>query len=362
MGTSFRSRSESDAAAIRGADDDDNDGGGGEADNDEGGGESKKSENTKGRDKSSSSDISPRGGGAAATEQYPICWFEDEDTCRALRWHLFVGVLYDLMKRKRRLANNTLDAAGVSSTSATSSSIALPWKIRVHFSSYPSHEILQLDYNCASFSNNESSNTDNEGRDNGALTVIERTYNNSLKQALFLQYGSSKVAMSITKLSHKKLWDAIIRSNYSLYHEVNVDIQADNTGCRSYGRSDESGDGGVKGGGKGGVLRHVPVRLLVDGKPAIQRPFTAFVQEGGDEADTASKSSAAVTLGSLLVSWTPNLFHRESDGTVVPVGVESTTWAIQGIEPPLTCPVVDLWKCLCHPDHFLYISVVTGRT
>lgn len=24
---------------------------------------------------------------------YPICWFEDEDTGKPLRWHLFAGVL-----------------------------------------------------------------------------------------------------------------------------------------------------------------------------------------------------------------------------------------------------------------------------
>lgn len=31
---------------------------------------------------------------------YPICWFEDEKTGTVLRWHIFIGVLYDLMRLK----------------------------------------------------------------------------------------------------------------------------------------------------------------------------------------------------------------------------------------------------------------------
>ena len=34
-------------------------------------------------------------------------------------------------------------------------------------------------------------------------------------------------------------------------------------------------------------------------------------------------------------------------------------YSIQGIQPSLNCAMVDLWRCLSHPDHFLYVIVVT---
>lgn len=138
---------------------------------------------------------------------YPVCWFQDEDTQFALRWHLFVGVLWDMKATK-----------------------SIPWKIRLHFTQYPSSQILPLE-NCV-------------------LTTIEHNFMNSLKQALFLQYGSSKVAMSMTKQTHERVWDSIVTSNYQLYQQVNDDLQQTNESS----------------------MNILPVRLMVDSKPPIQRP------------------------------------------------------------------------------------------
>jgi autophagy-related protein 5 len=140
--------------------------------------------------------------------EYPVCWFQDEDTQFALRWHLFVGVLWDMK-------------------TATKS---IPWKIRLHFTQYPTSQILPLEHD--------------------VLTTIERSFMNSLKQALFLQYGSSKVAMNMTKQTHERQWDSIVTSNYQLYQQVNDDLQQTNESS----------------------INILPVRLMVDSKPPIQRP------------------------------------------------------------------------------------------
>lgn len=142
-------------------------------------------------------------------QQYPVCWFEDEDTQFALRWHLFVGVLWDLKSTSKK---------------------TLPWKIRLHFSQYPSSQILPMD---------------------NVLETVECFYMNSLKQALFMQYSSSKVAMSMSKQTHEQVWDAITTNNFQLYHQVNADLQQNSAQ----------------------EVNLLPIRVLVNSlKPPIQRP------------------------------------------------------------------------------------------
>mmetsp|Transcript_55770 Transcript_55770/g.167125 ORF Transcript_55770/g.167125 Transcript_55770/m.167125 type:complete len:376 (+) Transcript_55770:142-1269(+) len=242
--------------------------------------------------------------------KYPVCWFEDESSGVALRWHLFAGVLYDLMRARRRKPDG--------------SSNALPWRIRVHFTSYPTHQILSF-------------------ADGDVLQTIEQAFNNSLKQALFLQHGSSKVAMGLSKASHQQLWDAVVGSNYNLYEEINGE------GLQASPLVD----------GKDTGLSNIPVRVLVDGKPAIQRPCPCFAPStNGKEQDSLR------TIGDVLLEWMPHLFSRQQnsndDSHVVAADLDTTMWTVQGIDGvPLSTPAIDIWRSLCHPDHFLYIMVVT---
>lgn len=207
--------------------------------------------------------------------EYPICWFEDEESQIALRWHLFAGILWD-MRRKPA---------------------TLPWKIRLHFSQYPTSQILPLE-------------TD-------VMSVVERSYKNSLKQALFLQYGSSKIAMGLSKQSFEQVWDSLLAVNRKLYQQVDDDLQ--------------------------GLSNLLPVRLLIDSKPPIQRPL---------------KVEDKCSLGKVLADWAPSLFQNTGDDTEATK--PGTQWSIQGLQIPLSAVLNDLWLSLSHPDHFLYV-VVTSK-
>mmetsp|Transcript_10133 Transcript_10133/g.14335 ORF Transcript_10133/g.14335 Transcript_10133/m.14335 type:complete len:346 (+) Transcript_10133:94-1131(+) len=242
---------------------------------------------------SNRTDSSPK----TITQEYPVCWFEDEETQIALRWHLFVGVLYDLNKKDAHKK--------------------IPWKIRLHFSGYPHSQILPLDDSA-----------------DGVWTTVERTFKNSLKQALFLQYGSSKVAMGMTKQSHERIWDSIVTTNYQLYQQVNSDLQVEP-------KADDD-------------LHFLPVRLLVDAKPPIQRPCRVCI----DAKTDTGNDMALDTLGSLLQYWIPQFFTLDPAGVIKPEP-NTIDWSVQGIQIPLTSHLIDLWRCLCHPDHFLYIVVRT---
>ena len=45
---------------------------------------------------------------------------------------------------------------------------------------------------------------------------------------------------------------------------------------------------------------------------------------------------------------------------VQPKNPQQISWHVAGIVPPLNALVLDLWKTLSHPDHFLYIVLITN--
>jgi autophagy-related protein 5 len=223
----------------------------------------------------------------APSDKYPLCWFEDDETELPLQWQLFVGVLYDCHSCRSRGETNRL-----------------PWKIRVHFTNYPYSQLLDLDV-----------------FNNGILTTIQRTFRNSLKQALVLEHGQNKVALNMTKLTHERIWDSIVTSKYGIYKPIKEDIQA-----------------------TAGSLDLMPIRLLIgSNRPLIQKRC----------------SNPALSLGGLFVEWLPNRFRITdvAKQTVAPVS-ERLAWRIAGLVPPLETLVIDLWQSLSHPDNFLYIVVV----
>ena len=149
--------------------------------------------------------------------------------------------------------------------------------------------------------------------------------------------------MHVTKESHGLLWEAVCgaATKYPLYQRVDL-VSA------------------VAGADKNPVA--IPVRVLVNASnPPVQRRV-----DGGT-------SSTITTLGRLLLDWLPAHFvassssSGEKDGggdTNVVITPSETVkcWRVSGIQPPLTTPIVDLWKYCSHPDHFLYIVVLTNTT
>lgn len=321
-----------------------------------------------------------------STLLFPQCWFEDEESGVPLRWQLFIGVLYDLMKGRQVVINNHPG----SPSSACNQFRNLPWKIRIHFTSYPTDQLLPLDIVPQQQQQNASQNdeslaaiaaatnsNDKASQQAQINTLIGRIFRNSLKQALFLQYGSSKVAMSITKNSHEKIWDAIVQSSYDAYNQVNTDIQI---GLQSppinnkLSLTEDLTDENVTR-AKSVLPQLVPVRILLNDKPAIQRPIVAqkkdiseYLKQKPTEIlkdDADIYVSPYTTLGDVLVTCLPSLFKQVDSSAVtdssniIVSDPSSTHYSIQGVQPSLSCVVVDLWRSLCHPDHFLYVIVVT---
>jgi hypothetical protein len=265
--------------------------------------------------RSSSSSSSPSSD-TITSSPYPICWFEDEESQTALRWNLFVGVLYDLMNvQKRQIKEGGGERRQDDSSSAASSLI--PWKIRLHFTAaYPTSQILPLDNNTCPL-----------------LMQVWNFYKNSLKQALCLQNGNSKAAMNLSKENHGRLWDAIRLDNVGLYSQVHKEQLSSSSSSRP---------------------KRLPTRILVDAQPPRQ---------------ASSLYSDALTLGALLAQQLPNHFiivkdeqHGSSSSPSAIIAKDDCVldWSVAGIvRPSLEIPVATLWENLCHADHFLYIIVHT---
>jgi len=308
---------------------------------------------------------------ATPNPSFPECWFEDEESGQPLRWQLFTGVLYDLMKG-RLIVNNA--------SSPCNRFRNLPWKIRIHFTLYPTDTLLPLDITVPpqqqhTFENNDgsmSTTTNTTANQQTQInTLIGRLYRNSLKQALFLQYGSSKVAMSITKTNHETMWDAVIQTNYDTYHQVNSELQVGimapplnnklsltddltNMMDEKYNKD---------------LPQLVPVRILLNNKPAIQKPtvpqkknIREYLKQRPVEIlqeDAVMVVSPYTTLGDVLVSCLPDLFMVDDDDGGTDYCNNDVHYSIQGVQPSLSTTIVDLWRSLCHPDHFLYVIVAT---
>ena len=295
------------------------------------------------------------------------CWFEDEVSGEPLRWHLFIGVLYDAMNGKAKLQQSSR----MGFTNEANTTNLLPWKIRVHFTAYPKTLIPLGIHNTTSEEN--SSVDSNHSYATAISSIIGRIFRNSLKQALFMQYSSSKVAMSITKSSHEKLWDAIVSTNYAAYHEVNSTLQMD--------KSSVSGTSTIKIDDISDVPALIPVRVLLNSDSPMQKPCRTF-QDATSETDEANDEKPndepvkdrtidnlvehlaahsirpQTKLGDLLTYWLPQHFGKEPPSDEI-IAKPSVEYYIQGIQPNLSCSILNLWRSLCHPDHFLYVVVCT---
>lgn len=287
----------------------------------------KKDEKKNNKDKNNSNDNN--------NDPYPICWFEDEETGTPLRWHFFAGILFDLLKLKRR-------------RNSSSNSNFLPWKIRVHYTSYPD-SILPF--------HNED-----------VTHVIFQHYLNSLKQALYIQHNSNRIVKNMTKQSHLQIWDGIKRSQFEVYKEIAIGLNgggssSSNSNSNSSSNSNNDNSTSTSGGDDSSssndiTLENVPIRVLVDHRPAFARPCNCYHED-----------KSMMTVGDILHEWLPYLFtsnadtnnnNGNDDGDDNNIDSPKCYWSVQGIQVPLATSISDLWKSLCHPDRFLYIIIVTN--
>eukprot|EP00752_Nemacystus_decipiens_P005704 g5162.t1 len=317
--------------------------------------------------------------GEVAPDAQRTLWLEETRSGEPLRWHIPTGVLFDLIAGGR--GGGGEEGAGVAGGAASGGSakyvggpwsgsgscaVVLPWRITVHFQGCPRRQVFPLEKEAD----------------------IRRHYTNALKQALYLQSGSSRAGMTLAKENQNRLWQALKTNDAQVFHEMDALLGGDR------------------------AIRLVPVRLVMGSAPPSQLPIpakrpdgTPFTlrdslcwfcpnepwekaegaaeessqqpeaenkaeqpQKGGGEGNGSGAIVHAVGVdggGAGLEGADDDSGRREEWTKVVGSGgvaggeraLSPPRVTVQGVDVPLGEPIVHLWAALRHPDHFLYIVV-----
>lgn len=148
-------------------------------------------------------------------------WLSYEDV--PLKWHYPLGLLYDLYSGAEPAypPDTDADTAPTQQLESTEEEHGrLPWRLTIHFSEYPSEQLVQLD---------------DDGKHLHDLFI------QSVKEADYLRTGTGKTVMFLSKEDSTQLWEGVKRHDFGLYNPINQKLLNP----------------------QGVNLRHLPVRLYL---------------------------------------------------------------------------------------------------
>jgi autophagy-related protein 5 len=209
--------------------------------------------------------------------QRPEWWFEFEEV--PLKWSLPVGLLFDTL-------------TGLDPGARRRETV---WNLTLHYRNYPSEYILPL----------------------ASAGTLEQHWMNQVKESCYVQNGTAKPIMSLSKQLSSDLWKSVETHNFNLFWSIFPKIIPKE-------------------------LKHIPVRFhLTLSNTVIDVPVRPTVTTTGE----------LVQLGAVLKQVLPDLFNNKTSKiTAKPV--------IHGINIPLETPLVELYKEVLYIDGFLHCSIL----
>jgi autophagy-related protein 5 len=211
-------------------------------------------------------------------------WFEYDN--QPLKWNMPVGVLYDAC-----MLHNT---AG-SDVQRTTLSKELPWRVTVHFHSFPSEQLIRI-----------KSDVD-----------IQWIYMNALKEAMYVKCGNTKGIMTLSKVDQLKLWDSVRESKLLEYEEIQKQLSQSS-----------------------GTIRNLPVRVLTISSD--NNNSASFISSHKLYCvDVHSETTIADFVANKLGN-NAELYNVVIQGLIVQSDT-TLQWLVDNCS---------------HPDHFLYICCI----
>ncbi|TLD39508.1 autophagy protein-like protein 5 [Venturia nashicola] len=232
-------------------------------------------------------------------------WLSYQDV--PMKWHLPIGLLYDLYSGASEQLRDTHDDRPDSSDGQEATQGTRAWKLTLHFQDWPKEALAQLD---------------SEGK------VMQDAFTNSVKESSFVRHGSAKVVMALSKDDSTQLWDAVEKNDFARYSAVNQKLLNH----------------------PGAALKHVPIKVYLPA--ASSSDDTAGHLRVVQSLVTPSISARQPqTLGTALNSMLPSLFpSRKNCLIALPV--------LQGSIVPLGVSIETLAEVAAYADGFLRITVV----
>ncbi|CCH42944.1 Autophagy protein 5 [Wickerhamomyces ciferrii] len=171
------------------------------------------------------------------------------------------------------------------------------WKLTLHYRNYPEDYLLPLP----------------------TYQTLESHWVNQLKESCYVQHGTAKPVMILSKQDSSDLWNSIKHHDYELFWSNMPKIQSRNSRR----------------------LKNIPIRLYLPASDkVVDLPVTAY-----DSEDTT------VTLGQALKNVLPDLFPSVRTNIIAkPV--------LHGVTIPLETPLADLYYEAIYIDGFLHVSIV----
>ncbi|EPS30498.1 hypothetical protein PDE_05449 [Penicillium oxalicum 114-2] len=238
-------------------------------------------------------------------------WFAFEGV--PLKWHYPVGLLFDLYA-----GVDPASKTGLRNDPTQQTESSAPWRLTVHFSDWPSEDLVRLD-------------------ENGM--VMNDAFINSVKEADFLRNGTAKGIMSLSKEDSSGLWKAVEDVNLASFQRISQILLPPPSQ----------------------PFRNVPIRIFLPLPPdeesgslkVLQSPLPPFISNSTITQSTSprlSPGSQPQTIGGALNKLLPNLFpSRRTPVLAKPV--------LHGAVLPMSAPIEEVVRCSAYGDGWAYIVV-----
>lgn len=264
-----------------------------------------------------------------------------------LKWHYPLGLLYDLYSgaepaypgNGQAVEQSTVHGFRAQQQSEEGDDESqlppIPWKLTVHFTSFPTAHLIPLD---------------------AEMKSLHDSYVNNVKEADFLRNGTAKTVMSLSEADSRQLWRSVETQDLASFNQINNKL-LNPTG--------------------GAPLRHIPIRVYLPSTATVHStiPEVSPAQSPNPEGEGPPASSAfpapgqgslkvvqapitptlpgsrqLQTLGTALNSLLPTLFvSRRSPVLAQPV--------LHGAAVPLSAGLEDLMKAAAYGDGWLHVGV-----
>ncbi|KAG9196291.1 autophagy protein 5 [Alternaria panax] len=239
-------------------------------------------------------------------------WLSYEDV--PLKWHYPLGLLYDLYSGAEPAYPSDTDADTVEPHKIENTEEErqhLPWRLTLHFSGFPSEQLVQLD------------NDDKHMHD---------LFIHSVKEADYLRTGTGKTVMFLSKEDSTQLWNGVKKHNFALYNPINQKLLNP----------------------QGVNLRHLPVRLYLphassEGVQEETAPGSLRIVQRLVTPNLSSRQPQ--TIGTALNQILPTLFPSRRSPLLAQA-------VLHGAVLPLSASVEDLVRATAYLDGWLHIAVV----